>query len=261
SGVRYDHYSDFGGTLNPRLGLVWHTTEQLTTKLLYGRAFRSPALSELYNIHNPIAYGNPNLNPETMESWELGFYYQLSPTLHLSATTFYYELDDLIRYRPDPREDITRSAINSDSQKGHGSEIELNWQPSPRWHILANFAIQETKTRGYKLPQIPYYQFYLHTDWEFIPHWYFNLQLDGVMNRQRGKLDQRPAIDDYWLTNMTLHYMPNQKWKVSLGIHNAFGIDAREPTSFSETANIAGLPNDLPLEGRNYFLELQYHFK
>ncbi|MCX7676257.1 MAG: TonB-dependent receptor, partial [Alteraurantiacibacter sp.] len=43
AGLRYDHYSDFGSTLNPRLALVWQTTERLTTKLMYGQAFRAPS--------------------------------------------------------------------------------------------------------------------------------------------------------------------------------------------------------------------------
>ncbi|GAB6042124.1 hypothetical protein JCM17961_28000 [Endothiovibrio diazotrophicus] len=44
-GVRYDDYSDFGSTINPRLSLVWATDYDLSTKLLYGRAFRAPSLA------------------------------------------------------------------------------------------------------------------------------------------------------------------------------------------------------------------------
>lgn len=47
SGIRYDHYSDFGSTTNPRFALIWATTDSITTKLLYGRAFRAPAMAEL----------------------------------------------------------------------------------------------------------------------------------------------------------------------------------------------------------------------
>ncbi|WP_282433957.1 TonB-dependent receptor plug domain-containing protein, partial [Marinobacter caseinilyticus] len=36
SGIRYDHYSDFGNTLNPRAALIWATTDAITTKFLYG---------------------------------------------------------------------------------------------------------------------------------------------------------------------------------------------------------------------------------
>src|SRR5690606_32168414 len=45
-GVRYDDYTDFGSTVNPRLALVWSTSHNLTTKLLYGEAFRAPSFSE-----------------------------------------------------------------------------------------------------------------------------------------------------------------------------------------------------------------------
>ncbi len=63
AGVRRDQYSDFGGTTNPRVALVWETAYNLTSKLLYGRAFRPPSFVELYNINNPVALGNPNLKP------------------------------------------------------------------------------------------------------------------------------------------------------------------------------------------------------
>ena len=44
SGLRYDHYSDFGSTFNPRISLVWQSTEALTVKLLYGTAYRAASI-------------------------------------------------------------------------------------------------------------------------------------------------------------------------------------------------------------------------
>ena len=61
-GVRYDRYSDFGETVNPRAALVWEPRYDLTTKLMYGSAFRAPSFGEQYNLNNPAALGNPNLN-------------------------------------------------------------------------------------------------------------------------------------------------------------------------------------------------------
>ncbi|NOQ77823.1 MAG: TonB-dependent receptor, partial [Gammaproteobacteria bacterium] len=43
AGARYDHYSDFGNTLNPRVALTWKTSKKLTTKLMYGQGFRAPS--------------------------------------------------------------------------------------------------------------------------------------------------------------------------------------------------------------------------
>jgi outer membrane receptor for ferrienterochelin and colicin len=71
AGVRYNHYSDFGNTVNPRLVLVWQTRYELTTKLLYGRAFRAPSFVETRAINNPANLGNPDLDPETIQTLEL----------------------------------------------------------------------------------------------------------------------------------------------------------------------------------------------
>ena len=81
SGIRYDHYSDFGSTTNPRLALVWATRYNLTSKLLYGRAFRTPSFGELYFINNPATIGNEALNPEVLDMVELAFDYR--PTYDL----------------------------------------------------------------------------------------------------------------------------------------------------------------------------------
>jgi outer membrane receptor protein involved in Fe transport len=83
AGLRYDQYSDFGSTVNPRLALVWKTRPDLTCKFLYGRAFRAPAFYELYQINNPVVLGNPNLKPETLEMWELALDYQPQKNWHL----------------------------------------------------------------------------------------------------------------------------------------------------------------------------------
>jgi iron complex outermembrane receptor protein len=48
AGVRYDHYGTFGGTTNPRVGLIYSPLEKTTEKLLYGTAFRAPNAYELY---------------------------------------------------------------------------------------------------------------------------------------------------------------------------------------------------------------------
>ena len=75
-GVRHEHFSDFGNTTNPRLALVWQTRQDLTTKLMYGRAFRAPAFWELYLVNAPFSYSNRNLKPETMDTVELAFDYR-----------------------------------------------------------------------------------------------------------------------------------------------------------------------------------------
>ena len=90
TGIRYDHYSDFGGTLNPRFALVWATTDSVTTKLLYGRAFRPPSFNELYVINNPNIVGDPELKPQTIDTYELALSHQLTREFLYTLNAFYY---------------------------------------------------------------------------------------------------------------------------------------------------------------------------
>ena len=45
---RYDDYSDFGGTFNPKLSTSWAATETLTLHASLSTGFKAPALHELY---------------------------------------------------------------------------------------------------------------------------------------------------------------------------------------------------------------------
>jgi len=44
--VRNDHYSDFGSTTNPRIGLHWAPWADVSFKASYGKSFRAPSASE-----------------------------------------------------------------------------------------------------------------------------------------------------------------------------------------------------------------------
>ncbi|MBS0320315.1 MAG: TonB-dependent receptor, partial [Proteobacteria bacterium] len=46
--VRYDHYSDFGSTTNPKVSLRWQPTSTFLLRGSYGTGFLAPSLYELY---------------------------------------------------------------------------------------------------------------------------------------------------------------------------------------------------------------------
>lgn len=100
--VRYDNYSDFGGTTNPKIGATWTVTDFLSVRGSWGTSFRAPALTDT----NPQNYSsaviglpfannsgrsdiallypgfsstylllgaNRDLRPETATTWSAGF--------------------------------------------------------------------------------------------------------------------------------------------------------------------------------------------
>jgi outer membrane receptor for ferrienterochelin and colicins len=257
AGVRHDQYSDFGGTTNPRLALVWDTAYNLTSKLLYGEAFRPPSFAELYNINNPVAQGNPNLKPETNQSVELAFAWQATSTLQANLNLFRYQMNDILRFVPDPNTGIS-TAQNAGSQHGQGFETELVWDASQSFRLSGNFAQQQSidDATGQDAGMAPRHHLYTRADWRFVPLWTLDAQLNYVADRKRAPGDTRPPIADYQTVDITLR-STNQKgdWGLTFKVLNLFGTDAREPSPYGTPVPI---PNDLPVDPRAWRVELRY---
>jgi iron complex outermembrane recepter protein len=101
--ARWDHYSDFGSTVNPKAGLKWKAMSNLALRATYSSAFRAPSLSEtsqqqvpgfaivrdpqlcpVPDQNNPncslfvpaISSGNPALKPERAWSATAGLVFE-----------------------------------------------------------------------------------------------------------------------------------------------------------------------------------------
>ena len=96
AGVRYDHYYSFGGTANPRLGLIYHPFSQTAFKLLYGSAFRAPSAYEMYYYGLGLFEANLHLQPETIKSYEVVVEQGMGERFHLTASVFRNQLSHLI---------------------------------------------------------------------------------------------------------------------------------------------------------------------
>lgn len=248
AGIRYDHYSDFGDTFNPRLALVWQTSYRLTSKLLYGRSFRAPSFAEQFNINNPVALGNPDLDPEIIDTYEIAFDYAATENLKLNVNLYYYEMDDIIRFAP-------TTANNTGKQTGHGLEMEVNWKAADNLSIYGNYAYQssEDKDASSDAADAPQQQLYVRANYELTPIWSINSQLNHVRDRERAATDLRSKIDDYTVVDLTLRakeFSPG--FEFALSARNLFDETVREPSEAP-----GAIPNDLPLAGRGLFIELR----
>lgn len=105
--ARVEHYSDFGSTTNPKIGLVWVPNDNLQLRGSWGTSFKAPALLDRYGAitaaiidlpdstgaltRSVVALGaNRDLGPEKARTWTLGSDYRPSfvPDLTLSLTYF-----------------------------------------------------------------------------------------------------------------------------------------------------------------------------
>lgn len=261
AGLRYDEYSDFGSTVNPRVALVWETTDTFVTKLLYGKAFRAPAFAEQYVKNNPVGIGQEDLDPETIQTYELAFEYQPSKAVQVKLNLFHYDAEDLIVLAGTT---LPQVYSNIGEQDGDGFEIEFSWQPYEQLILRSNFAYHrsENKTIDHVVHDAPGMQFYLNPHWDFLPEWSLDVQYFWIGERKRAKNDPRDEIDDYNLFNLTVRRTNiARNWDVALAVRNLFDEDAREPSPYDATAPLgAFIPYDYPLEGRSFWAELRFHF-
>jgi len=261
AGVRYDHYSDFGDTINPRLALVWETRYDLTSKLMYGRAFRAPSFGEQYFVNNPITLGNPDLAPETIDTYELAFDYQPTRKLRARCNFFYYEIGDQIDYVDSGNG--TKTARNVNDVKGHGFELEADYQVLDNLQLKANLAHQRSKNRETKeiVPDTPAWQFYADAEYRFLEHWSLDGQYLRIADRYRAADDPREEIKDNDLVNLTLTRNNILKhWQATLAVRNVFDEDIREPSPPASAPFDKGITYDYPMEGRAIYGELQWHY-
>jgi outer membrane receptor for ferrienterochelin and colicins len=261
AGVRQDHYSDFGNTTNPRLALVWETAYNLTSKLLYGRAFRPPSFSELYNTTNPVLIGNPNLKPETNQSTELAFVWQATTTLQANLNLFHYLWKDILR------PDSSNIVQNAGNQHGDGFETELVWDANQSLRLSGNYAQQRSidEATNQDAGNAPRHHVYARADWRFVPRWTLDTQLNYIADRKRAPGDTRPDIADYHTVDLTVRSKNRSgDWGFSFKVLNLFNADAREPspyaTPFLPFSNNVPIPNDLPLARRAWRVELSHQF-
>jgi outer membrane receptor for ferrienterochelin and colicins len=124
AGVRYDHYTQFGGTTNPRLGLIYHVAPPTTLKLLYGTAFRAPEPFEISPDFGDFDQ-NLSLRPETIRNVEGVVEQSLGERFTLTGDVFRSWIDNLISVQPNaPNGNFIY--LNSQRAKSTGVEFEVS---------------------------------------------------------------------------------------------------------------------------------------
>jgi len=145
AGVRYDHYSQFGGTTNPRLGLIYHVAHPTTLKLLYGTAFRAPEPFEVTPDFSSFD-NNFGLRPEKIRNVEGVVEQALGERVTLTGDVFHSWIEDLITVGSNPA-DGNEIYLNSERVNATGAEFEINGR-------LAD-GIQGTASYSYTVAQQP----------------------------------------------------------------------------------------------------------
>lgn len=141
AGVRFDGYSTFGSTTNPRAALIYHPFEKATAKLIYGTAFRAPNSYELYYEGGGMKK-NCSLDPETIQTYEIIWEQFLKDRFRLVGAVFYYRVKDSIRQLVDPSDNLI-GFVNAGDVTGRGMELEVEAKWDSGVHARASYSYQD----------------------------------------------------------------------------------------------------------------------
>src|SRR5690606_21140475 len=157
SGIRYQNDEDFGEHIAPKVSLKYNHLDTSGREHILrgsiGGGYRVPNLKERYYVfdHSNLGYkvlGNPDLQPETSTSYQIGYQGQLSDTFNLTVNGFYNDVDDLIQTDEDNATFDGNIAVykymNVDSAKTYGGDIGIDWQVDERAKLQASYAYLKT---------------------------------------------------------------------------------------------------------------------
>jgi outer membrane receptor for ferrienterochelin and colicins len=96
-GARFDDYSDFGQEWSPKASAVFRVNDRQRIRATAGHGFRPPYFGELYLNTPPVFIGNPDLQPETGNTVDVGYSWAGS-RVQASADYFYARIKNGITF-------------------------------------------------------------------------------------------------------------------------------------------------------------------
>lgn len=284
AGLRYDDYSDFGQSLNPRVGVTYKLNPKFRLKALVGKAFRAPTFQELFDnttIGNDYGIkGNLNLSNESIITYEIGSEIN-TKSIIIKYNVFYIENKDLIRVY-DPHGGGSIGYYENIGNTGiFGHEAELIWKISPLIQFNANFShfLNKFEWNIEKVTQADYKffenQVYYNHELRNMPTVKVNTGLQfsfekiGVFlgsnfgnnsqNNKRFFLEKNHYVEIpmYVLGNFNVTYKFSSKFHISISGNN-IGVKYSDP---DESTNINAFGElGLIQPKAMYLLNLKYNF-
>lgn len=261
AGARFDHYSTFGETVNPRVGLIFTPFAATAFKVLYGSAYRAPNAYELYYNYPGQAKANPDLKPEEIKTYELVWEQGLPANLRFSVAGYFYEIENLTSQNVDTIDTNLLVYENSEKVNARGVEFSLEGRYASGLVARLSCAIQKTADEITKteLSNSPRQMAKLNL---IAPLWedklFAGIDLQYYSAVQTVSLKRS---DDIFNVNATLTSRPiGKNLEISASVHNLFDATDGFSASTEHRNSIGSQLDTIPRAGRSFQLKLTYRF-
>lgn len=254
AGARYDHHEIFGSEISPRAYLVWEANDDLVIKGGYGHAFKAPTLKQIspnyhYSGSSYDIFGNPDLKPESLDSFELGADWQVGD-VGLYGTVFHSRVRDLISSKVVDRINNRNQYryMNISRARITGIEAGYVWDISRAFAWKTNLTWLKTKDvdTGEQLDYKPKVSVSSHVDWFGPMGWGARVGVDYTGSQRVGA----NSLPSYTMWNASIAKDFGKHVTVRVGLDNIGDVRLADKS-----------PNfDFAERGRTLFANLQARF-
>ncbi|MEJ2500581.1 MAG: TonB-dependent receptor [Campylobacterales bacterium] len=241
---------------DPRVSFVFQKNRQHIFKALYSHSHRNPSWQELFVMNTKSGLGNPDLKPETVDTFELAAIHKFSGDDYLQADLFYlFNKDQIDKNQID---DATKAHIfrNAHDTELYGVELELRTHITPRDRFYAGYSyVNGHSVESNAMANVARHLAKASYLYEFSPALSTAAVVKYVGAKGRVEADPRDDTKPYLTADLSLRYSdPAARFSLAASVKNLADASVVYP---SEPYTYA---NDYPQEGRTFFLTVTKEF-
>ena len=242
-GAKFEDSDLSGSSIQPGARISYLLDEENILWGAYSRAYRQASLVEQYTkvsyarIYDPASSvwinqsfaGNPSLDDETMDAFELGWRTRPSDNLLIELSLYHYETKNAVFSGP--------PVYTTSDVKTTGGELTFDYRASHSWHLQGGYSYSEGKKDGVKQDDFPESMANLSShlkprdDLTFIQSLYY------TGDRTIPSAYNPIPIDDYLRLDLGFVWQAKDNWEIGL-----FGRDLLDP------GHAENMYNDLDVE-------------
>lgn len=241
--------------LVPRIGAILSLESGWCSKILYGQGYREATGAENYTNQPGVLFGNPDLQPETISTFEFQASYH-QPTYNAALTYFNSSQKNVISRTFPPGPGIAEQTVNEGTIASQGIELEGRGNPTRILSLMGGITYEwlenteltsgGTESTFDNLTGMPLTQVKLGAILSPIEKLRFSLFDDYFGNF--GNIDAAhpnadPAVRNLHDVSFNLEYQVLKQWKLNLMGSNLFNEPIYYPEVLRHVINsIPGRP-------------------
>ena len=220
----------------------YELSDGLAATVSYGSAFKAPTFNDLYYLSPWGSNGNPDLQPETSETWELGLAGK-TDWVEWDLRLFRTDTDNLIQWiETDP---FIWSPENINEARIDGVELSANTS-FYGWNLDGAITLIDPRDRKSNniLPRRSRESLSINLGRRFGK---MELDLGWLVQGHRYEdPDNQVRLAGYGVFDLGLRYIPDDDWQIGLKVGNLFDKQYQTAAGY-------------PMPGREVFVSLDYH--